>query len=258
MKDFEKLLQLGIFSSEDVISLTGNRETAHSKIYRFSQKGYIKSIKRNLYAAISLESRQTIVNKFQIGCSLTKSAYVSHYSAFEYFGLTNQVFNEVYVSSKERFNNFEFEGILYKFVHSKFNDGVLEPQNYSGVRVTDIERTVLDGIKDFEKIGGLEELLRCLGMITYLDSEKLEKYLDIYNIQMLYQKTGYILEYYKDSLKLRDSFFEFCKTNIGKSTRYLFKGTKSDDSLYNRKWKLVVPKNLTNIFDQGGSELDHI
>ena len=255
MKDFEKLLKLGVFSFADVINLVGNRETAHSKIYRLVQKGYIKSVKRNLYAAVSLETSQTIVNKYQIGSKLTKSAYVSHHSAFEYYGLANQVFNEVYISSSERFNNFEFEGISYKFIRSKFNDGVLEPKNYSGVRVTDIERTVLDGIKDFEKIGGLEELLQCLDMATYLDSKKLEQYLDLYNLQVLYQKTGYILEYYKDKLKLKDSFFKFCVTKIGKSVRYLFKGINSDNSFYNSKWQIVAPKNLMIINDQGGSEL---
>ncbi len=244
-----------MFSFEDVVHLTGNRDTAHSKTYRLTQKGYIKSIKRNLYAAVSLESKQAVVNKYQIGSSITKTAYVSHHSAFEYYGLANQVFNEIYISSDGRFNDFDFEGVQYKFIRSKFNAGVVEPQNDSGVRVTDIERTVIDGIKDFEKIGGFEELLHSLAMITFLDTKKLEKYLDLYNLQVLYQKAGYILEHFKDSMKLPESFFEFCLAKIGKSTRYLFKGIDHDHSAYNSKWQLIVQKNVMDTTEQGGDEI---
>lgn len=47
--------------------------------------------------------------------------------------------------------------------------------------MTDIERTVVDSINNFARIGGLEELLRCLAMITYLSEEKLVRYLNIYD-----------------------------------------------------------------------------
>jgi hypothetical protein len=42
-------------------------------------------------------------------------------------------------------------------VVSKLKKGVVEPKNTSGVRVTNLERTVIDNIKDFKKIGGFEE-----------------------------------------------------------------------------------------------------
>jgi hypothetical protein len=60
-----------------------------------------------------------------------------------------------------------------------------------------MERTILGNIKDLSKIGGLEELLRCLSMVTVVDEEKLLKYLAFYKSQFVYQKAGYILFYYK-------------------------------------------------------------
>jgi|LSQX01.1.fsa_nt_gb hypothetical protein len=44
------------------------------------------------------------------------------------------------------------------------------------ILMTDIERTVIDSIKDIEKIAGLEEVLNCPDMITYLEDGKLKKY----------------------------------------------------------------------------------
>lgn len=84
------------------------------------------------------------------------------------------MFSEIYVSSNTKFNDFEFDGKHYTRVLSKTNEGV---KKVGKVRVTDIERTIVDSIKDFTKIGGLEELLRCLSMVTYASENKLIKYL---------------------------------------------------------------------------------
>ena len=109
--------------------------------------------------------------------------------------------------------------------------------------------------KDFEKIAGLEEVLNCLDMITYIDGKKLKKYLELYNLQILYQKTGYILEHYKERTKLPKDFFTFCKKNILQSTRYLFNNMNRTDAIFNKKWQLVVPKDLITITEQEGNEL---
>ncbi|MHB8172503.1 MAG: hypothetical protein ACYDG6_13325 [Thermincolia bacterium] len=66
-----------------------------------------------------------------------------------------------------------------------------------GIRITDIERTMVDSIKNFDKIGGLEELLSCKEMLAFLDNQKLLLYLSLYDLRVLYQRCGYILEHYK-------------------------------------------------------------
>lgn len=79
-----------------------------------------------------------------------------------------------------------------------------------GVRVMDQERAVVDYVNDFDHIGGIEELLRGLELITFLSEERLLKYLELYNKAVLYQKTGYILEHLKNGLELSDEFFDVC------------------------------------------------
>jgi len=254
MKYYEKLIDKRVFTYKDILEITGNKGATNSLLFEYKKRGYIKSIKRNLYTAISLETKQPIANKFEIGSSITESSYISHHSAFSYYGMTNQVFNEVYVSSEKRFNDFEFEGITYRFIQSKFSNGIFKPIENNLVKVTDIERTVVDSIKDFEKVAGFEELLRCLDMITYLDEDKIINYLRLYNLQMLYQKTGYLLEQYKDNIQLSDNFFEFCQKNIKKSTRYLCKNLRKEELEFNNKWQLVVPKDMLSIKEQGGND----
>src|SRR5665647_2432276 len=62
--------------------------------------------------------------------------------------------------------------------------------NHLGTRVTNLERTVIDCIKDMDKAGGIEEFLINLCNVSSLDSEKLMQYLIMYDIQFLYQKAG--------------------------------------------------------------------
>ena len=252
MKYYEKLINMSIFTFSDLVKLTGNRDTASSLVREYKKKGYITSIKRDLYSAVSLETKEPIAGKFEIGSNITDTSYISHHSAFEYHGVMNQIYYEVYVSSDSEFNNFEFRGIEYIYRQSKFNEGVISAKNNKNIRVTDLERTVLDSIKDFEKIGGLEELLQCLDLITYLHHQKLEKYLECYGSQVMYQKTGYILEHYKNSLKLPDDFFNICQSRIEKSKRYIHKNIMNEDHVYNDRWQLVVPKDLLALINLGG------
>ena len=161
------------------------------------------------------------------------------------------MYYEVYVSSDIKFTDFEFDGITYKYVASKFSNGVVAPKNTQGIRVTSLERTVVDSIKDFEKIGGLEELLNCISLVHYLDEKQLIAYLNAYNLHFLYQKTGFILGHYKNELQISDEFIDYCKRKINKSTRYLTK----DNGTYYSEWKLVVPNDFFGITEQGGTPL---
>ena len=121
-----------------------------------------------------------------------------------------------------------------------------------GVRVTDIERTVLDSINDFEKIAGLEELLRCLELIPHINEEKLLDYLERYGKQFLYQKAGYVLAHLKNELRLSERFFEVCEQKVSKSVRYFYNGVEHEPNAFDTRWQLFVPLNLLKILSQGG------
>lgn len=242
MKYYAQLVDLGCFTRNNVEAMTGNRETAHSVIESYKKKGLIESVRRDLFVVISLETKQPVPNRYVIASHAAPGAYVSHHSAFEYHGLANQVYYEVCVAAKTRFRTFEHDGLTYRHITSPFINGVENRKD--GVRVTDLERTVIDGIKDFEKIGGLEELLRCIGLAPHLDQSKLLEYLSAYGNTFLYQKSGYILEHYKEALKLSESFFAACRAKTSKSKRYLYKKLLRETHTQNRTWSLYVPNDL--------------
>jgi len=251
LKHYKELVGMQCFTRADVERVTGNPDAANSLIHNYQKKGLIESVKRNLFIVISLETGQAVPNRYRIASSINNSAYITHHSAFEYYGCANQVFYEVYVSTDKRFAAFEYDDIIYRYVAPRASFGVEEKAD--GVRVTDMERTVLDAINDFDKIAGFEELLNCLSLIPYLDEDKLLSYLKQYNKQFLYQKAGYILNHFKDELRLSDKFFSSCELEVTKSVRYIWRGIQYQPNIFDSRWQMVVPKQPLSLLSQGGN-----
>lgn len=251
---YSQLTKQPVFTIDVVEKISGNSKTAYSQMDRLMKMGLVKKIRNNIYSAVNPVTGQIVATRYQIACAITETAYISHHSAFEYYGLANQVFYEVYVSSKTRFNSFEYDHITYKFIASRIEEGVILAPNTTGIRITDLERTVIDSIHDYNKVGGFEELLNCLEGVHFLDETKLIRYLEAYSNQGLYQKVGYLLQHYMNEMQLSNQFIEFCKSKIGKSKRYLI-STMNARCFYNSEWELMVPNGIFEIAEQGGDGL---
>lgn len=249
MDVFTALAKYPVFTIDDVKKLTGNEKTAYSQLDRLMKKGLVKKIRKSIYSVVNPSTGQIVATRYQIACAITDTAYISHHSASEYYGLANQVFYEVYVSSETKFNHFEHNHVTYKYVTSRMKEGVVEAKNTTGVKITDLERTVIDSIRDFNKIGGLEELLNCLEGVHYLNEKKLKRYIDIYDTQSVYQRVGFLLDHYRKEMQLSKEFIEYCKDKIGKSRRYLVSEARDDNS-YNSEWELMIPQGLFEMTDQ--------
>lgn len=254
MNLYKDLAALRCFTHSDMVQITGSESAAQWRIMNYLKKGYIERVRRDLYAVISMETEQPIPSRFQIASRISDDACVSHHSAFELYGYANQVFYDVYFTTEKKVRPFDYDGLHYQPVVWRGNAEIREMNN--GVRVTSLERTVIDSIADFTRIGGLEELLRCLMLIPSLDEKKLLGSLEMYGRGQLYQKAGYILEVYKEELALSEAFFEECMTRSSVSKTYLF--NKQDDFTFHEKWLLYAPKELKKLVDKGVYDYDAV
>lgn len=246
MKYYEKLVSMACFSKRNLTEICGSDASAKWIIWEYQKKGLIERVKRDLYVVISLETLQPIASRYQIASNISKDATVSFHSAFEFYGYANQVFYDVYVISNHRFRDFEYENVFYRRMESRVQKGITE---VNGIRVTSLERTVIDCIHEIEKAGGLEELLRCINLVPTLDESALLACLNEYQIGFLYQKTGYILSVFADQLRISESFFNICKEKLPKGKSYLLKDKQN--LIWNGEWNLYVPENLLQIINKG-------
>ena len=182
MKNYKELLRLKVFNIQDVNNLTHNINSSKSIIQRMLKNKYIQRIKYNLYAVCDLEYGNVIADQYMISSKIQEDSFVSYHSAFDYYGVKNQVFYVVYVSSKKKFEEFDFDGYSYEFIKNKYDFGIIQK---GSVRITDKERTVLDNINRTDLAGGNEELIMCLELMGRLDNNKIKEYLKHYNSKKL-------------------------------------------------------------------------
>lgn len=253
MKHYGKLLEKGCFSREELIELVGTPAAAKMVIYEYQKKGYIERVKRDFYVVISMETKQPILSRYQIGANLFPDACISHHSALEVFGYGSQVFYECYVATDSRFTDFEYDGVTYHRVERKADIDVIQKGN---MRVTAIEQTVVDSIRDFEKITGLEEVIRCLMLVPGLNEEKVLASLKRNKNGFLYQKCGYLFEQLRDEFGFSDKFFEECQRYSSGAKRYLMK--EAGENVFQEKWKLYTPPSLKQLIDKGVNDYDAI
>lgn len=215
------------------------------QLQRWTQQGWVMQVRRNLYCMVDLATRKPVCNKYEIGSHLSESSYISYHTALEFHGLAHQPFNVVFVSSLSRFNPFDFDDADYIYCRQIANDigGIMTPKGNSFVRVTDMERTLLDCFDRIDRAGGIEELLHCMESIVMLNEEKLASYLEGFDKAFLYQKTGYLLERIKEQTHISDSFLELCREKGTKSVKWLTNNDESDTFV--NRWRLYVPKVLT-------------
>lgn len=245
MNLYFELMQIPVFTMEDVCKYYDKIESARSAVKRLIKQGTVVKIRNNMYTCISGESGEPIANRFQIASCTTSTSYVSYHTAMEYYGVAAQVYYDVYVSTETKFQAFDFYGYTYQCILAKCKQGIEFVKYSGGVKVTDKERTLVDCLKDMDKISGLEETMANVQGLHNLQEKKILQYLEEYNNQFLYQKVGFLLWNIRTQLGLSDAFFEVCMKKIGKSKRYLTKD--ASDVVYDNVWKIVAPKNITHI-----------
>lgn len=247
MKHYAKILELKCFSPRELANALGmGSSSIHSLLQSYMKKGFLVQVHRNLYVAMSLESKSPVASPYQIASKLTPTSYVSYHSALAYHGYRNQVSHEIYVSSESKFSDFEFDGIDYCHLSSRGKNGIIFS---NGVRITDIERTVVDCLDRFDRVGGFEELAKALEVIPYLSEESLLKYLEGYGKAFLYQKAGFVLEHYREELSISEAFLEECLHRRGNGVRYFSSAFVKEKTSYNAKWGLMVPIDLWQKFE---------
>ena len=192
MKYLQALQRQRVFDLAFAASLTKNEQTAKSMLQSYKKAGVIKSVRQNLYVALDLASGNSLAGRFEIGSNITKDAYISHHSALEFHGVANQVFHQVTVTTNTRFCTFVYDDFSYERYSERIYSGVITPPLSPLVRVTDLERTVIDCLYDIDLAGGLEEIIEALTLIPTLNERYLISYLKEYNQIYLWQKAGYV------------------------------------------------------------------
>lgn len=249
---YKELMIKEVFSYNDALMILKDNDKTSVYLNRLLKKDMIKKVKKNLYVVNDLIYKEPIGSKFLIGTKINDFSFISYHSAFEFYGFYNQVFNNVNVSSLKPFNDFTFNNESFEFIKTNNN---IQVDIIKGVKVTSIERTIIDSINKIGIVIDVEELIKCLNLIHFVNENKLKEMLLIYNKDVLFRKTGYILSYFKDNLRLSDDFFLFCKEHSNTLNTSKISSNEINDLEYIKEWGLYAYKDLFKLISKG-EEID--
>ena len=114
--------------------------------------------------------------------------------------------------------------------------------------------TIVDSINMLGKVIDVEELVKCLDFVQYLNAEKIKEMLLEYNIDLLYRKVGYVLSFYKNIKGINEDFFQFCKNKSNIKNFGAISYGEMRQLEFVSEWGRYAYKNLKVLTNKGENE----
>jgi predicted transcriptional regulator of viral defense system len=180
-------------------------------LYHLRQNGWIVSLRRGLYALAPTVPGNTPVHEFEIAMALVEPAAISHWSALHYHGLTEQGPRTTFVLTttetsvpRRRGDKGGKDASVYLAGDMAYRFIQVKPERFFGtekvwvgdarVSVTDLERTLLDGLTMPQHCGDFSEVLHAFQAGTgQLDIDRIIQYAFRLGTTTL-KRLGWILE----------------------------------------------------------------
>ena len=175
--------------------------------------------------------------------------YISHYSAMRLHGMTTHPSLEVYITVTKRIRARVLNGVEYHFVYSKEEHfwGVKSHRasKQEKVIVSDIERTILDGLDRPEFCGGIKDVVRSIWSAKdKIEWDKLMRYALQYRNKAAIKRLGFMLE----MLGIAADFTPtLSKMIAGKNDYILLDPTGIKEGKHLQRWRVQMNINIDEL-----------
>jgi predicted transcriptional regulator of viral defense system len=195
------------FTLRDAERITGLRSMlASSLLHKAANRGLISRLKRGVFVIIPAELGSTTEysgNPYLVARQLVGDApyFISHASAMELHRMVTQPQLVVFASSTKRLPSRTLQGNEFRFV-------LVKPAHFFGtakhwvtkqefVDVSDLERTIIDGLRQPEYCGGVADVAKALWMRHQdMQTTKLVDYALRLRVGAVTRRLGYLLDLY--------------------------------------------------------------
>lgn len=197
-----------VFRLEDVRDITGLSEaSARSFVRKLVDRGVAARLKPGLYVLVPFElgrERRYTGNPLIVAREIMhgQDYYLSHATAMEIHGMTTQPQLMIMVTTPVPRRPLTALGVEFRFVRCRRRHlfGLTEHwvTKQEKVRVSDVERTIIDGLKQPEHCGGLTEVAKGLWMRREaMNVSRLVQYARRIGVGAVVRRLGFLLETYE-------------------------------------------------------------
>ena len=260
MKLDEFFARYPIFRVEELteyLSVKGstNPSTRKALLAHHHDTGRILRIRRGLYATIPLgiPADSFSVDPYLLAGRITDDAILGYHTSLEAHGRAYTIYERfTYLTKRSLGRSFHFQGRIYQGVsHPKAlrrtdqEELYVQIQDRSGldVKVTNLERSLVDVLDRPNLSGSWEEIWRSLESIEFLDLDMVLGYVTALENATTAAKVGFYLEQHREALMVSDEYIKRIKNLCPKSPHYMDRDYQDDGQLL-ADWNLIVPADV--------------
>ncbi len=232
---------------------TGDR-TVEALLAYHVKSGHLVRIRKGLYAAVPRGSTAAGVpiDPFLVTGKLTPDAILAYHTALEFQGKAHSPTREFFYLTSLAARPLEFRGQRFRAVHAPAalrskraeHSNVLTADRMGlGVRVTNLERTMVDVLDRPHLGGGWEEIWRSLEGVAFFDLDAVVEYALLLENATTIAKVGFFLEQHKEHLMVEERHLDLLRKNIPRVPHYLSRENRRSGKLVSG-WNLVVPPEV--------------
>ncbi|MSQ51328.1 MAG: transcriptional regulator [Betaproteobacteria bacterium] len=200
-------LRRSMFTLADVGSITGlSASSARNLVHKAQRRGLVTRLKPGLYNLVPFDlgrATEHIDSPYLIARELAGSApyFLSHGTALELNRMVTQPNFTVYVSCTRRVRPQTVGGYDFRFVHIAAEQvfGVMKHwiDKERFVMISDMERTIIDGLRRPAFAGGISEVAKGLWMKrAAVKVDRLVDYTGRLGVGAVVRRLGYLLNHY--------------------------------------------------------------
>jgi predicted transcriptional regulator of viral defense system len=245
--------ELDLFLSKEG---TGNPNTRKALLTYYRKQGRILPVRRGLYAVVPFGSSpdSSPVDLYLLAAKMTKDAVLGYHTALEFHGKAYSVYNRIHYLSTQRslpvkFRSYEIRRVSVPqplIAKGKEMFGVSRHKRSGGeLRVSNLERTLVDVLDRPELAGSWEEIWRSLESVEFFDIEQIVEYVLLLENATIAAKVGFFLEQHKEPLMVDDVHLQPLRKLRPRQPHYLMRG-KRKGGRWVKEWNLMVPDEILN------------
>lgn len=239
-----------IFHFQEAAEILGGRAPASKVLSQLINNGVVTRLKSGTFRLVPFElgfEREYLGNPYIVARELILSGhkgikeeyYLSYGSAFDLHQMVTQPQLIVYVSSPRMMRSRTIQGTEFRFVRCKADDlfGITEIwiDKNEKVYVSDLERTLIDGLRQPAYCGGFSEVAKGFSIKHQaIDPQKLIDYAIKLGVGAVIRRLGYLIELYKIGSRIH---WEFLQTKLT-STYQLLDPELPAEGPHIARWRL--------------------
>jgi predicted transcriptional regulator of viral defense system len=218
--------------------------------------GHLLRLRRGLYAVVprSQTPESVVVDPYVLASLLAPDAVVAYHGALQFHGKAHSLSRRVPFLTCTKVKPFVFRGSEFAPVPvppplrelRDLGGGIVaKPRDGASVRVTTLERTLVDVLDAPRHGGGWEEIWRSLESIEFFDLDAVTDYLFKLDSAVTVAKVGFYLEQHREELMVEDHHLDRLCERRPRRPMYLERGKREPGKLLSR-WNLIVPERVRN------------